>query len=100
MTWQQQQRTNQVFLKNLFVLPEERRRGIARELVKGAEAFARKEKAATVCLDVGRKNVAARDLYLSRGFEEAERPGPVEGGVGGALLKSFVMGKRYMVKSL
>lgn len=96
----QQRQTRQVFLKNLFVLPEERRRGIARELVKGAEAFARKEKAAAICLDVGRKNAAARELYLSCGFEEAERPGPVEGGVGGALLKSLGMGKRYMVKVL
>lgn len=89
-----------MFLKNVFVLPEERRRGIARELVKGAEAFARKEKAAMICLDVGRKNAAGRDLYLSCGFEEAERPGPVEGGIGGILLKSIGMGKRYMVKTL
>lgn len=87
-----------MFLKNLFVLPEERRRGIARELVKGAEVFARKENAGTICLDVARKNAAARELYLGCGFEEAERPGPVEGGMGGALLKSLGMGKRYMVK--
>eukprot|EP00752_Nemacystus_decipiens_P009990 g8909.t1 len=93
------QQPSQVFLKNLFVLPEERRRGIARQLVKGAEAFARKENAAAICLDVGRKNAVARELYLSCGFEEAERPGPVEGGMGGALLKSLGMGKRYMVKN-
>lgn len=89
-----------MFLKNLFVLPEERRRGIARELVKGAEAFARKERAAAICLDVARKNTAARELYFSCGFEEVERPGPVEGGMGGALLKSLGMGKRYMVKQV
>eukprot|EP00903_Cladosiphon_okamuranus_P014189 g13184.t1 len=53
-------KTTQVFLKNLFVLPERRRRGVARELVKGAEAFAREEKAAAICLDVERKNAAAR----------------------------------------
>lgn len=62
--------------------------------------FARKEKAETVCLDVARKNAPARELYLSCGFEEVERPGPVEGGVGGALLKSLGMGKIYMVKSV
>lgn len=89
-----------MFLKNLFVLPEERRRGIARQLVKGAEAFARKEKAATICLDVARTNTPARELYLSCGFEDVERPGPVEGGMGGALLKSLGMGKRYMIKSV
>lgn len=97
---QKPQRATQVFLKNLFVLPEERRRGIARELVRGAELFARKEKAATVCLDVARQNAPARELYSSCGFEEAERPGPVEGGMGGALLKSLGMGKRYMIKSV
>lgn len=89
-----------MFLKNLFVLPDDRRRGIARELVKGAELFARKEKSGTICLDVARKNVAARELYYSCGFEEVERPGPVEGGIGGAFLKSLGMGKRYMVKSV
>ncbi|CAM9994934.1 unnamed protein product [Scytosiphon promiscuus] len=92
--------TMQVFLKNLFVLPDARRRGIARELVKGAEVFARKEKAGIVCLEVARKNTAARELYDSCGFEEIERPGPVEGGMGGVLLKSLGMGKRYMVKRI
>lgn len=87
-----------MFLKNLFVLPEERRRGIARELVKGAELFARKEKSGMVCLDVAPNNVAARQLYSSCGFEEVPRPGPVEGGIGGAFLKSLGMGKKYMVK--
>lgn len=89
-----------MFLKNLFVLPEDRRRGIARELVKGAELLARQEGAGTVCLDVARKNVAARELYCSCGFEEIERPGPVEGGMGGAFLKSLGMGKKYMVKKV
>lgn len=89
-----------VFLKNLFVLPEQRRRGIARELVKGAEAFAKREKAGTVCLQVARNNAPARELYVSCGFEETEPPGPTEGGMGGALLKSLGMGKRYMAKAV
>lgn len=89
-----------LFLANLFVLPAQRRRGIARELVKAAEAFARKERADTVCLQVTRNNESARKLYFSCGFEEAEQPGPVEGGMGGVLLKSLGMGKRYMVKSV
>ncbi|CAN0257772.1 unnamed protein product [Ectocarpus sp. 12 AP-2014] len=93
-------KANEVFLKNLFVLPERRRQGIARELVNGAEVFARQEKARTVCLDVARQNDAARGLYLSCGFEETERPGPIEGGMGGALLRSLGMGKKYMVKSV
>ncbi|CBJ25814.1 acetyltransferase [Ectocarpus siliculosus] len=93
-------KANEVFLKNLFVLPERRRQGIARELVNGAEVFARQEKARTVCLDVARQNDAARELYLSCGFEEAERPGPIEGGMGGALLRSLGMGKKYMVKGV
>ncbi|CAM9090260.1 unnamed protein product [Ectocarpus sp. 4 AP-2014] len=93
-------KANEVFLKNLFVLPERRRQGIARELVNGAEVFAKQEKARTVCLDVARQNGAARELYLSCGFEETERPGPTEGGMGGALLRSLGMGKKYMVKSV
>lgn len=90
----------QVFLKNLFVLPEQRRRGIARELVRAAEAFARREGAGTVGLEVARKNGAAGELYLSCGFEEVDTLGAVEGGLGGALLKSLGMGKRYMVKAV
>lgn len=88
----------QVFLKNLFVLPEHRRRGIARKLVKGAEAFARKERAGVLCLQVDRKNSAARELYYSCGFEDVEPPGPVEGGLGGALLRALGMGKNFMAK--
>lgn len=89
---------SQVFLKNLFVLPEQRRRGIARKLVEGAEEFARKERAGVLCLQVDRKNSAARDLYYSCGFEDMEPPGPVEGGLGGALLRALGMGKNFMVK--
>lgn len=87
-----------VFLENLFVLPEHRRRGIARELIKGAEAYARKERAGVVCLQVARKNVGARELYQSCGFQEQERPGKAEFGMGGVLLRSLGMGKRYMAK--
>ena len=89
---------SQVFLKNLFVLPEQRRRGIARKLVEGAEDFARKERAGVLCLQVDRKNKAARELYYSCGFEDVEPPGPVEGGFGGALLRALGMGKNFMVK--
>lgn len=89
---------SQVFLKNLFVLPEQRRRGIARKLVEGAEAFAKKERAGVLCLQVDRKNSAARELYYSCGFEDVEPPGPVEGGLGGALLRSLGMGKNFMAK--
>lgn len=89
---------SQVFLKNLFVLPEQRRRGIARKLVEGAEAFARKERAGVLCLQVDRKNSAARELYYSCGFEDVEPPGPVEGGLGGALLRALGMGKNFMAK--
>ena len=89
---------SQVFLKNLFVIPELRRRGIARKLVEGAEAFAKKEKAGVLCLQVDRKNVAARELYYTCGFDDVEPPGPIEGGLGGALLKALGMGKNFMAK--
>ena len=87
-----------VFLKNVFVLPEHRRRGVARRLVKGAEEFARREGAEALCLQVDRDNAPARELYLACGFEEKEEPGPRENGWGGALLQSLGMGKLYMYK--
>lgn len=87
-----------VFLKNLFVLPEHRRRGVAVRLVEEAEAFARREGAETLCLQVARKNAPAKKLYVACGFEEVESPGQEENGLGGLLLRSLGMGKIYMAK--
>lgn len=87
-----------VFLKNLFVLPEHRRRGVAIRLVEEAEAFARRQGAETLRLQVARKNAPARKLYVACGFEELETPDQEENGIGGFLLRSLGMGKIYMAK--
>lgn len=87
-----------VFLKNLFVLPEHRRRGVAIRLVEEAEAFARRQGAEIICLQVARKNAPARKLYVACGFEEVETLGQEENGIGGLLLRSLGMGKIYMDK--
>lgn len=87
-----------VFLENLFVLPKHRRRGIARQLVVGAEAFAKKRGATAITLQVEAKNTPAIDLYRKCGFEEERGSGSQDEGLGGALLRSLGMGKRSMVK--
>lgn len=89
-----------MFLSNLFVLPEHRRRGIARELVKGAEAFARRKGAEALCLEVESKNMAAMELYRSCSFQEKRQPRSTEGGMGDALLRSLGLGKRFMSKNI
>jgi ribosomal-protein-alanine N-acetyltransferase len=53
------------------VVPEARRRGIARRLVAALLSAARDAGASDVYLEVRVDNAAARTLYLSEGFDEA-----------------------------
>jgi ribosomal protein S18 acetylase RimI-like enzyme len=55
-------------IANVGVLPEYRRKGIARKLVVAAVGLAKEHHAAHVLLDVIAGNTPAYDLYLSLGF--------------------------------
>jgi ribosomal protein S18 acetylase RimI-like enzyme len=56
-------------IANVAVDPDQRRRGIGRALVQSAIELARQRRARTVVLQVDRSNQAARELYLSLGFQ-------------------------------
>lgn len=85
-----------VFLGNLFVLPEHRRQGIGRELVKGAEAFAKAKGAGTICMEVARSNASAMDLYRSCGFKERG----AGGSIGEVVMIALGMGNTQMTKDI
>ena len=75
--------TNRWLIGNVAVLPEYRRRGIARRLVEASVTYARERGAASIVLDVIAGNEPAYRLYESLGFvhlddryELAYTPGP------------------------
>ena len=55
-------------LNDVVVLPAARRRGIGRELLRAAEAFARERGAAVIRLEVMADNGEALELYETAGF--------------------------------
>jgi ribosomal protein S18 acetylase RimI-like enzyme len=61
--------TDDWVITNVAVLPQYRRRGIARALVEAALGLARQHHAKRVLLDVIAGNTPAYDLYASMGFE-------------------------------
>ncbi len=61
--------TDQWLIGNVGVLPEYRRRGIARQLVELSVTYARERGAKSVVLDVIDGNVPAYNLYQKLGFE-------------------------------
>lgn len=61
--------TDQWLIGNVGVLPDFRRRGIARKLVEASVGFARERGASSIVLDVIDGNVPAYNLYLKLGFE-------------------------------
>ena len=67
-----QNTTGRWFIGNVAVLPEYRRRGLARKLVEAAVELARKNKANMVWLDVIAGNVPAYKLYEMLGFAHFE----------------------------
>lgn len=58
-------------LENVAVIPEMRRRGLGKQLMKGFEAELLKSNAHLVSLEVRRSNSEARALYEMFGFEIA-----------------------------
>lgn len=92
-------RSKQVFVENLFVLPEHRGRGVGRELVKGVETFARSRGAKTIYMEVARSNTSAINLYRSCGYEAGGGVGG-EDTIGGMLMKILGMGNIYMSKNV
>lgn len=61
--------TDRWLIGNVSVLPEYRRRGIARKLVQASVDFARERGAKSIVLDVVSGNVPAYELYVRLGFE-------------------------------
>lgn len=57
-------------LNDLYVVPEARRHGAARALLKAAIEYARDDGASRLQLETGRRNEAARALYRDAGWQE------------------------------
>ncbi len=57
-------------LNDLYVAADARRRGVARMLLDAAAELARQDGAATIMLETGRGNAAARALYRAAGWHE------------------------------
>jgi ribosomal protein S18 acetylase RimI-like enzyme len=61
-------------VQDVYVLPEQRRRGVASALTLGAERLAGKRGQARICLSYGIANDAARLLYEKLGYRDAGVP--------------------------
>jgi aminoglycoside 6'-N-acetyltransferase I len=61
------------FLEGVFVLPEQRRRGIARALASAVEAWARDQGCTEFASDASTENLESHKLHCSLGFVETER---------------------------
>jgi len=61
------------YLFGLYVVPEARRRGVARQLVAAAARLLREEGRRWILLNVDTPNEPARALYASLGFVDAAR---------------------------
>ncbi|WP_405045763.1 aminoglycoside 6'-N-acetyltransferase [Pseudomonas aeruginosa] len=61
------------FLEGVFVLPEERRRGIAHALVGAVESWARDRGCTEFASDASTENLESHKFHHSLGFEETER---------------------------
>jgi GNAT superfamily N-acetyltransferase len=63
------------YLEELYVVADQRGRGIGRALMEAAIDLARREGAADMSLGTGEDDVAARALYESLGFSNRESSG-------------------------
>jgi aminoglycoside 6'-N-acetyltransferase I len=61
------------FLEGIYVLPECRRRGVGRLLVRAFEQWAAALGCAEVASDADLRNAASQELHAALGFEETER---------------------------
>jgi ribosomal protein S18 acetylase RimI-like enzyme len=64
--------TRKYLLNDLFVAPAARRRGVAQQLLAAAAEFARASGAASLSLSTAVDNLAAQELYESRGWQRDE----------------------------
>lgn len=71
--WRLQDRVRAFEIKRLYVRPEARGHGIARELLRAAEHRARKQGAREIYLDTKHGMDAALRLYESEGYTPTER---------------------------
>jgi aminoglycoside 6'-N-acetyltransferase I len=62
-----------VFLEGLYVVPDARRKGIARALVAGVEHWARAQGCSELASDCLLENLAGHAVHRALGFEETER---------------------------
>lgn len=62
-----------VFLEGLFVVPELRGNGIARELIRTAEAWAASHGYSELASDALLENTTGQTVHRALGFEETER---------------------------
>jgi GNAT superfamily N-acetyltransferase len=58
-------------IHDLAVLPQHRRKGVARALLQAAEDYARQQGCCRVTLEVLESNSGARELYRSFGFDDS-----------------------------
>lgn len=61
------------FLEAIYVLPEFRRRGVARQLIARAEEFARDKGLAQLASDCLEDNTLSQAFHQNSGFREMER---------------------------
>ena len=61
------------FLESVFVLPEERRQGVAHALVGAVESWARDQGCTEFASDASTENLESYKFHRSLGFEETER---------------------------
>ncbi len=61
------------FLEAIYVLPEWRRRGVARQLIARAEQFARDKGLAQLASDCLEDNTLSQTFHQNSGFRETER---------------------------
>jgi GNAT superfamily N-acetyltransferase len=59
-------------IKKMYVVPDERGKGVARELLRALERKGRELSYAVVRLETGPRQPAARRLFESEGYEEVE----------------------------
>ncbi len=61
------------YLEGIWVDPDARRQGVARELIRGAEEWARGRGSTELASDCEIDNLTSESLHRAVGFEEVER---------------------------